>query len=50
MEYKINDYLYSFKIDPSSPFNDSAFVLDITYSPIIGIPTRDDRIGGAINS
>ena len=42
---KINDYLYSFKISPSSPFNDSAFVLDITYSPIIGIPTRDDRIG-----
>jgi hypothetical protein len=47
---EINDYLYSFKISPSSPFNDSAFVLDITYSPIIGIPTRDDRIGGAINS
>jgi len=47
---EINDYLHSFKIDPSSPFNDSAFVLDITYSPIIGIPTRDDRIGGAINS
>jgi hypothetical protein len=47
---KVNDYLYSFKISPLSPFNDSAFVLDITYSPIIGIPTRDDRIGGAINS
>jgi len=47
---KINNYLYSFKISPSSPFNDSAFVLDITYSPIIGIPTRNDRIGGAINS
>lgn len=42
---EINDYLYSFKISPSSPFNDSAFVLDITYSPIIGIPTRDDRTG-----
>ena len=47
---KINDYLYSFKISPSSPFNDSAFVLDITYSPIIGIPTRDDRIGKVTNN
>jgi hypothetical protein len=45
-----NDYLYSFKISPSSPFNDSAFVLDITYSPIIGIPIRDDRIGDVTNS
>ena len=47
---KINDYLYSFKISPLSPFNDSAFVLDITYSPIIGIATRDDRIGKVTNS
>ena len=47
---KINDYLYSFKISPSSPFNDSAFVLDITYSPIIAIPIKEDSIGGATNS
>ena len=47
---KINNYLYSFKISPLSPFNDSAFVLDITYSPIIGIPTRDDRIGKVTNN
>jgi hypothetical protein len=47
---RINDYLYSFKISPSSPFNDSAFVLDITYSPIIAIPTKEDNIGGVTNS
>jgi hypothetical protein len=45
-----NDYLYSFKIDPSSPFNDSAFVLDITYSPIVGIPIREDGVGGITNN
>jgi hypothetical protein len=47
---KINDYLYSFKISPSSPFNDSAFVLDITYSPIVGIPIREDGVGGITNN
>jgi hypothetical protein len=45
-----NDYLYSFKIDPSSPFNDSAFVLDITYSPIVGIPIKEDGVGGITNN
>lgn len=34
---KISDYLYSFKIDTRSSFNDDAFVLDITYSPIIDL-------------
>ena len=47
---KINDYLYSFKISASSPFNDSAFVLDITYSPIVGIPIRENRVGSITNS
>lgn len=34
---KINDYLYSFKISSFSSFNDSSFVIDITYSPIIDL-------------
>jgi hypothetical protein len=47
---RINDYLYSFKISPLSPFNDSAFVLDITYSPIVGIPIREGGVGGITNN
>jgi len=34
---KINNYLYSFNISAASGFNDDSFVLDITYSPIIGL-------------
>lgn len=34
---RINDYLYSFKISSYSSFNDSSFVIDITYSPIIDL-------------
>ena len=32
---RINDYLYSFNISAQSGFDDSSFVLGVTYSPIL---------------
>lgn len=37
---KKNDYLYSFKIPTSSPFNDDALVLDALYLPIIDLDQK----------
>ena len=37
---RVNDYLYSFKIPSNSSFNDDAFVLDVSYLPIIDLEEK----------
>lgn len=37
---RINDYLYSFKVPTTSPFNDDALVLDAIYLPIIDLDQK----------